>query len=54
MKERDYAEALKEYFDVENQSEEYGNNLTLSIEDGDCQYNNKYFNGISNESNVKM
>ena len=52
--EHDHAEALKEEFDMEIQSEEFGFNCTLSIEDSTCEYQNKDHNDVSNEGKVNM
>ena len=54
MTERDYAEEFKEEFDMEIQSEEFGFNHTLSIEDSACEYHNKYQNYVRNEGKVNM
>ena len=54
MVERDYAEALKEEFDMEIESEAFGFNRTVSIEGITCEYHDKDFNYASNEINFKM
>ena len=54
MIERDYAEALMAEFDMEIQSEAFGFNYTLSIEDSTCEYHNKYHNNEINQGKVNM
>ena len=54
MTEHDYVETLKAEFYMENQSEAFGFNRTLSIEGITCEYHNKDHNGIRNEGNVNM
>ena len=54
MIKRDYAEALKAEFNMKIQSEAFGINCTISIEDSNCEYHDKYRNSVSNEANVKM
>ena len=53
MKEHDYADAFKEKFDIEFQSEEFGFNHNIYIEGSTCDYHNKYHNDISNQGKVK-
>ena len=48
IKERDYAEALKEEFDTEIQSEAFVFNRTIFISSSTCDYNYEDRNDISN------
>ena len=48
MKEHDYADAFKEKFDIEFQSEEFGFNHNIYIEGSTCDYHNKYHNDKRN------
>ena len=54
MIERDYAEALKAEFDMENQSEGFIFNRNLFIEVSTYEYHDKYLNYVRNEENVKV
>ena len=54
MIEHDYAEALKAEFDMENYSETFGFNHTLSIYGSTWKYYDNYHNGVSKKGNVNM
>ena len=52
--ERDYAEEVKAEFDMEIQSEAFGFNNNISIEDSTGEYHDKDRNDVSNEESTKM